>query len=146
MARRRKTKAELRASGAFQHNPKRAVGRGDPPKPTGPLGRAPAHLRLDEKAVWNELAGIMPPGVVGNVDQFAVETLVRLVVKTRKRRAGASEQKMLLQLLGKFGMTPADRRRIEIHEEESPEQKVDDPWAEFFPRTGKDSKSGKKIN
>ena len=63
-----------------------------------------------------EIAFHLPPGVAGNSDSAAFEILVCLMEQFRHNRGGMSGSlvSLLLNLMGKFGLTPADRAKITI--------------------------------
>src|SRR5215471_1512206 len=112
MGRRRLPTAILEARGSFLHDPQRRRARANEPKPSGPLGDPPTHLKADQKALWHELAGLLPRGVAGNSDRIVMELLCVLMAKFRRGKAIPGEQKQIESLLGRFGMTAADRSRV----------------------------------
>jgi hypothetical protein len=57
MARPRKPTAALELKGAFKKDPQRKAERKDEPKPSGAVGHAPAFFVVDEKLIWDDLAG-----------------------------------------------------------------------------------------
>src|ERR1017187_10224466 len=131
MARPRKPTAELERKGAFKHDPQRRTARANEPIPTGELGDPPYHLRIAEKRVWSELAALAPPGVMKNSDRLLLEITCGLMAKLRDRnpmRGGlkAAELSLLIQCLGRMGLTPSDRSKIGI-----PEQPPANPFSEF---------------
>jgi hypothetical protein len=112
MSRPRKPTATLEETGAFIKNPERKRQRSGEPIPTAPLGDPPAHLGLEERAIWLELSALMPPNVAKNSDRFAVEIIVCLMANFRKHRATVGEIAQLSSLLGRMGLTASDRSRI----------------------------------
>ena len=74
----------------------------------------PAHLTQDQKKIWREYVEIFPPGTAMKGDQVALELLVRLTEDIRLHFdiTPAARMQQLVQMLGKFGMTPADRNKI----------------------------------
>ncbi len=72
MARLRNPTAELERSGGFEVHPEQRRACKDEPVPAGPLGNHPEHLTDGQKAVWRELVGQVPDGVVTIADRFLV--------------------------------------------------------------------------
>lgn len=116
-------------AGSFVTHPERAAARVNEPKLTEPLGNPPKHLSKPQRAAWRELARIIPLGVAGNADRWAVEMAAVLMVKFRTNTAKTAEIATLNSLLSRFGMTPADRSRVSA----VPKGKADDPFSEFCP-------------
>jgi hypothetical protein len=120
MARPRKPTPVLELNGAFKKNPQRRKGRDSEPLPTGPLGDPPPSFDANEKAMWFEVAGELPPGVATNADRKAFELLVAIATRLRVNGIGGrdgvngSELGTLRGLFGQFGMTPADRSKISV--------------------------------
>jgi hypothetical protein len=118
----------LEARGAFENHPERKEDRANEPVPTGELGDPPAVLTPLQKALWAELAEIIPPGVARNADRWAIEMAVRIMSRVRTGRAKGNEYSTLKSLLASFGMTPADRSRVKATI--APKE---DEWADFGP-------------
>jgi hypothetical protein len=97
---------------------------------SGPLGPAPAHLKPVQKKVWNELSSIVPIGTVEASDRWAFELLVCLMAKFRRGAAKAGEVSQISSHLARFGMTPADRERVNPSRPLLPKS---DPWQKFAP-------------
>jgi hypothetical protein len=112
VSRPRKPTAVLEASGAFLKNPQRK--RPAEPQPSGVLGDPPPHLEREETLTWHELAANIPPGVATNADRHTFEMLVCLMVGFRHRRLNGAELSQLTALSGRFGMTPADRSKVKV--------------------------------
>lgn len=118
MGRPRKPTAELELTGAFKKNPQRS--RPNEPKPSGPLGNPPARLSAGEKKAWFELAEIIPPNVLANSDRWAVEIACRIMARIwedgigGKHGVSVGELAQLNQLVGRMGMTPADRSKVGV--------------------------------
>ena len=104
--------AELR--GAYRKNPsRRPLGE---PEPAGVIGPAPSHFSQEQSAIWDEVVGLCYPGVLGQADRIALEIICRLLHLTRTdfdNMTGAQLAR-LTGLLGCFGMTPADRAKINV--------------------------------
>jgi phage terminase small subunit len=124
--------AILEARGAFIKHPERRRARANEPKPSGELGNAPSYFTKDERKIWKELKEMCLPGVLANSDRWAVETACTLMAKQRKREIKTQEVQLLLSLLGKLGMTPADRAKVTAVPQ--PAEQVQDEWAEFLPQ------------
>lgn len=120
MARPRKPTKILELNGAFKNHPKRGRARANEPVPNGPLGEAPSYLRGREKALWSELASIVPSGVLTIADRWLVEVACGLIYKRRRFGIGGrdgvttGELSQLIQCLARMGMTPADRSKISV--------------------------------
>lgn len=116
-------------SGAVKKNPARFTDRKPAPKPSGDLGKPPKHLSTDERKAWKEIASQVPPGVLANTDRIALEIASRLLVRFRTGLLlKASEVSCLVSLLARFGMTPADRNKIETGQPTEPEENKDE-WS-----------------
>ncbi len=122
----RKATAVLKASGAIAKDPKRYKARGTEPVPAGPLGAAPKHFTKAEAAIWQELASMALPGVLSNSDRWAVELACGLMRKARSGSICTGEISQLTILLGKLGLTPADRSKVH-----GSKQEEKDEWDSF---------------
>jgi hypothetical protein len=124
-------------SGAFEKHPERKAARAREPKPKGPLGPPPASFDPETytgaklMAIWYELVSQVPPGVATSADRWHVELACRLMHRIRNSSAKAGDYSRLDVLLGKMGMNPADRSKVNIA-----------PGARSA-ASGDDSKSGK---
>jgi hypothetical protein len=118
MARPRTPSALLELNGTFESHPGRKRAREREPKPSEPLGPPPTHLQEQEAAVWLELSGLMPYGVATNLDRPTFEIACCLLTKFRYSRGTMSgaQMSLLATLLGRFGMSPAERSRITVPE------------------------------
>jgi hypothetical protein len=116
-------------SGATKKNPQRFTDRKRAPQPIAELGKPPKHLTADEKKAWKEIEKQVPPGVLGNTDRIAVEIAAKLLVRFRTGLLlKASEVSCLVSLLARFGMTPADRNKIETGPTQEPDE-TQDEWS-----------------
>jgi hypothetical protein len=113
MGRPRKPTAVLELTGAFRKNPQRR--RTEPPA-TGPLGDPPEHFTAEQASVWHELAAVCPPGVLTRSDRLIVEIAVVLMLRVRQQgpRMRRGELNVLISVLSRMGMSPADRLRVGI--------------------------------
>jgi hypothetical protein len=121
-------KLEGNAGKRKKKSPRRRASRYVPPRQSGPLGPAPAHLKPQQKQVWDELSSIVPTGAVEASDRWAFELLVCLMSKFRRGQAKAGEVSQISSQLARFGMTPADRVRVG---ERLPPSPKTDPFAKF---------------
>ncbi len=113
MARPRKPTALLELAGAFKKNPQRK--RVGEPKPDTPVGNPPSHLDKDQRKAWREIARQCHPGVLTGMDRAALEIVACSIAWLWKNPdASVTERKSVLAMLGKFGMTPADRTNLAI--------------------------------
>lgn len=113
-------------SGSVQKNPKRYEGRTTEPRPSAPIGNAPDHLSTEAQKVWEELVSIAPKGSLGCSDRLILEIVCVLTVAFR---AGlltrASEVSQLINALGRLGLTPADRAKLNVEPQPEPGPQID---------------------
>lgn len=121
MGRPRKSTAEHERSGSFEKHPERKAARANEPKPDGPLGAPPACFNPGEYtgarllAIWHELVSQAPPGVLTSADRAHLELACRLYNRIRTNpSAKIGDFNRLAELLGKMGMNPADRSKVNI--------------------------------
>lgn len=126
MARPRTPTNVLALRGAFDKNPDRGRARANEPAPTKPLGLPPKHLTDEQKAVWRELAKRLPEGVAFDSDRHAFEMLAVLFAEFRasQLRMPPPQMRQIENLLGRFGLTPADRSKVKA----IVGKKQADPW------------------
>lgn len=109
--------AVLEFKGAFKKHPERR--RKGEPQPKTPIGQPPKHMTVEAKKAWREIVKQCHPGVLTGMDRLTLEVIAGGIAKLRGNpKAPASERKTIVDLLGKFGMNPADRTRISIKTEE----------------------------
>jgi phage terminase small subunit len=106
--------AILDAKGTFIKHPE--YKRPNEPIVTAPLGSPPAHLTAEQKKAWKEIAKQIPPGVAKQADRLSLEMMSVLLCKFRTGNAKAAETAQLINLLARFGMTPADRTKVSAGE------------------------------
>jgi hypothetical protein len=125
----------LERRGAFKHDPQRKRDRLDEPKPAAELGEPPEYFTEELIAIWDELAGVCPAGVLTNADRWLVELACQLMLKFRtvglipKVGMTGAELCQLITCLSRMGMTPADRSRVGVQSEK--QQQPADPWEEL---------------
>lgn len=128
MARPRTPSKVLDIRGAFKKNPQRK--RLNEPMPIGEVGKYGIGT-TNPSEIWDELVSICPPHVLKNSDRFVMEIAVEYLRQFRESPANYSNERIriLISLLGKFGMTPSDRAKLSIPE--ANKSSVEDPWAKF---------------
>jgi phage terminase small subunit len=112
MAKPRTPSTVLEARGAFDKDPSRRredfeAGEFDPKPPT--------YFKAHQKAVWNEIVGVLPATVLQATDRMAVELAARLIAQFRKQDDAEVTSAQVAQIrtaLAVLGMTPADRSRV----------------------------------
>lgn len=111
MARPRKPTNVLEMSGAFKKHPER---KRQDAETSGPLGKAPAHINGAVLNAWNEIVKSAPREVLTGSDALAIEVAANLLAQFRNDPIEFPAAKLvrLEALLGKFGMTPADRAKV----------------------------------
>ena len=125
---RRYTAAERAWHGTEKANPARYQSRTDN-NTLQPLGYCPKFLTPAQKAIWRELVKLAPAGLLTVADAFSVELCVRLIEHSRKATTmKASEAAALMTLLGRLGLTPADRAKLDLPRQPTPEE---NEFAEF---------------
>ena len=127
MARPKTPTSILDAKGAYKKNPSRK--QSGEPKPRMGIGSAPTvtNASVEFASVWDEVVGMVCPGVLGNSDRIALEAMCHLLIQFRLDPLDfpATKLSRLEALLGKFGMTPADRAKIKISDDDEPEKPED---------------------
>lgn len=86
------------------------------PKPVNGIGPAPSHLTELQKTIWDEVVAVSVPGVLGDTDRLALEVLAKLIDTMRRdfESMTAAQITQLINLCGRFGMTPVDRMKIQV--------------------------------
>ena len=111
----RKTITELAVSGTLGKNLGRYQARiASRTTVIAPIGKPPAHLPPVERGIWAEVVRSAPPGLLTKSDRISFEILCRLVARMRTAPFKVSELNALMAVLGKFGMTPGDRYRMNV--------------------------------
>jgi hypothetical protein len=123
MSRLRTPTEQLRGKGAFAKDPQRS--REDPPT-SGPVGSWPAHLKLNERQVWDEIVTLAPEGVLTAADRLGVEQLARMIAKARlDDDINLKQDARIGWWLARFGMTSVDRAKFSVPEAKPPEDPAD---------------------
>lgn len=129
MARPRKPSNVLELKGAFSKNPKRGAARANEPDPVGDIGEAPAYLDENEKACWYEIVKMCHAGSLCAADALIVEHGARVLAALRANPI-YEDVKLMVRLeatLGKLGLTPADRSKVQVVKA----KEVENPFAKF---------------
>lgn len=114
--------------GSFNKNPKRRP-KGEP-RPKGGIGPAPKWMIDAEAEIWDELVGIVPPGVLTDADRWIVERVVKLmwIARYDEERFTGAKEGHFISYLSRMGLTPSDRAKISIDRQDE----QDDPAAKYF--------------
>jgi phage terminase small subunit len=124
----RKTIEAHALSGSLLHNPKRYADRQTEPRPAAPIGNAPSHLSTSAKKVWKEISKNAPEGSLGCSDRLILEVVCVLTVAFREGKLiKASEVSQLINGLGRLGLTPADRAKLNVEPPTKPTADDSDP-------------------
>lgn len=118
----------LEMRGAFAKNPKRAAERVGEPEPNGAIGAPPNHLKEAAAECWTEIVSLTAPGVLCRSDRLAVEMAANILAQLRACdwNAPAAVLTRYETLIGKFGMTPSDRSKVNV-----PKAPKENPFAKF---------------
>ena len=119
----------VKLEGRERENPRRYKSRAVAPKSDTDIGECPARLNPEVRAVWQEITQSIPAGVLTATERIALEILCELVAEHRAdpRAFQAAKHAQLVSLLGRFGLTPADRVRLVP----AKEQTKKNPFLEF---------------
>jgi len=119
MARPRKPTNVLELTGAFKKNPQRA--RQDA-ETAGELSAPPKHINGPVLNAWKEIVKYAPLQVLTESDRLSIELAANLLAQFRADPVEFTAAKLvrLEALLGKFGMTPADRAKVSGPKKEPP--------------------------
>lgn len=125
----RKPSNVLEMSGAFRKNPQRRAERANEPQPTAPIGDPPPHLTANAARAWQDIVRLAPGGVLGDTDRLYVEIAAELLAMKRELGVLAMEPAKLNRLetmLGKLGMNPADRSKVNAPGSGKPKNQFND--------------------
>ena len=119
-----------RLTGATEKNPARYRDRKRAPKPAAGIGSVPEFLTGEAVVVWLETVPQMVDGVLTVADRIAWCSLCELEAERREapREFSGAKFATLVSLLARFGMTPSDRAKVSITDEQD---KPANPFAEF---------------
>ena len=130
VSRHRTPTVTLMTRDTFGKNPARARQRAGEPQPSQAIGPAPATLSVEHRACFDEIVQRSHIGVLSSADSIAVEMAAALLAAFRRDPENLSAAKFarLEALLGRFGMTPADRSKVTV----APLSDTSNPAARFF--------------
>jgi hypothetical protein len=111
MARPRTPTNVLAMRGSFKHDPQR---KREDAAVNGDIGTPPPYFNARESVAWQEIVDNAPIGVLSSADRQIVEVLSRLIAECRESFIDFPVQKLarIESMLGKLGMTPADRSKV----------------------------------
>ncbi|ABE44885.1 hypothetical protein Bpro_2971 [Polaromonas sp. JS666] len=116
MARPRKPTSVLELTGSFKAHPERAAARKSEPVPSGEIGDAPSYFDDESRKCWTEIVGMCHVGTLCAADRLIVEHGARVLAALRASPVYA-DAKLMIRLeatLGKLGLTPADRSKVQV--------------------------------
>jgi hypothetical protein len=76
-----------------------------------PLGDYPG-IDPMERELWEKVRRDFPNGALKATDELGLELLVKLWAKSRREKLNKVEFQNLYALMGKFGLSPADRSKV----------------------------------
>jgi len=80
-----------------------------------PLGSPPAGWQAGAKALWHEMVGCAPDGVLTKADRHLIEISVRLLAQIRAdAEVSAAHMSQFRACLSEMGMTPSARARLSV--------------------------------
>ena len=129
MAPPRKPSNILELKGSFKKNPLRGAAREHEPEPVGQIGDAPTFLDESETACWHEIVKMCHAGSLCAADALIVEHGARILAALRASPV-YEDTKLMVRLeatLGKLGLTPADRSKVQVIKA----KEVENPFAKF---------------
>lgn len=117
----------LELSGAYKKDPQRKKARQNEPSGGGGLGPYPgSRVGMTEEDAWNIIRTKAPKGVLEEADEEHVMLIARLMFLSWNDACTASERHLLATLLGKIGMNPSDRSRLQVASKEKPKNRWSD--------------------
>lgn len=124
MARPRKPTNLLLLTGTGKRNPGRLKGRAEKgpdgtwrdtaPDSPALAGDPPAYFDAEERERWVDLLRIVPAGVLTERDRITAEMIAQLWAGLRRRALDSKQMSLLANLLGRCGMTPAERSKVAV--------------------------------
>lgn len=120
----RKPTNVLELNGAFKEHPKRKKARQNEPSGGAGLGPYPgSRVGMSEEDAYNIIRNKAPQGVLTEADEEHVMLIARLMFLSWNDACTASERHLLAALLGKIGMNPSDRSRLQVSQEKKPKNR-----------------------
>jgi phage terminase small subunit len=120
--------AILEARGGFDGRKSRREARAKEPKADKPIGKPPKEFDATQKKIWKEIISLAHPGVLCLADSMWLEMTVRLVCEMRDGTISNQGRGQLQVCLGKLGMNPADRSRVQTTLEQLEPEAEQSPW------------------
>lgn len=119
-----------RLKGSDKKNPARYRDRKRAATAAPGIGGIPEYLTGGAAVVWAEVVPVMVEGVLTVADRIAWSALCELEAERRDdpRQFSGAKYSTLVSLLARFGMTPSDRAKVTITDDD---QKPENPFAEF---------------
>lgn len=107
------------------------------PVGSGDIGRPPRGFDADQRRAWRDIVQGAPAGVLTGSDRVTVELAARTLALVRTGDPSTVKAAMVAQLvslLGRLGMTPCDRARLNLPAPAQPKPATTDgeDWDEFF--------------
>lgn len=117
---------ELR--GGFKKHPERKKQRKAEPAPKAGIGAAPSYFSDQQIKAWDYIVSIVAPGVLFDSDRTHLEMTARLLAEmwSDGKDMKTDRLRLLSTLLGKMGLNPSDRSRVQV-----PEGKGKNPFEEL---------------
>lgn len=83
---------------------------------SGEIGEPPAHLPESVAACWREIVKLSHHGVLCKADRLIVEHAARILaaLRTGQWRGNPALLNRFEAVLGKLGMSPADRPKVSV--------------------------------
>lgn len=113
MSRNRTPTALLALRGSLR-DPRVAARREGEPLPDAQLGEPPIDMPVEVKETWREVVRLCHRDVLCDSDALVIESLSYLLTHLRMKQFDVHPAKLARfeSMLGKLGMTPADRSRV----------------------------------
>lgn len=104
----------LQLSGGLKNHPGRYKDRLNEPQDPRPTRGPSSWLSKDEKAAYREILKNDEYGIFRLCDCIAIDMTAKLLADARANKLNATGHKQLLSMLGKLGMTPKARMKLNI--------------------------------
>jgi len=115
----KKSREQAIADGTYKLHPERYP---EVPVSGHPLGNPPEHMDDGPSACWFEISSYLPPSVLTGGDRIALEMASELLWGFRQSPQDFPTSKLatMINLMARFGMTPADRNKLGGQEKSKP--------------------------
>jgi phage terminase small subunit len=124
--------AILEARGGFDGRPSRREARAKEPKGDKPIGKAPKDFDATQKKIWKEVISLSHDGVLCSADAIWLEITVRLVCQLRDGTISNQGLGQLQVCLGKLGLNPVDRSRVQVQLEQVAPEEEKSSWEVYI--------------